>query len=170
MRTTEVITKISKWFIGISCLTLITTLGFAENKILTVQPTEKIILQKDKKVDARIAIIVEDGFHVQANPAADKYLIPTTLTLEGRDGMTFGKASYPKGKKLRLKGAKKDILVFDGKFLIKIPVTLTSSVTKGDMELKGKLRYQACNDTNCLFPKTVPFVLHAVVGNADSKK
>ena len=118
---------------------------------LTRQP-----LSKGATTVVSLPVTVQKGFHVQANPASQKRLIPTTLKLITKDGVSVGTIKYPKGKPYRLKGGTSDMSVYEGTFKLSFPVTLSLKAKAGKMNLSGKLRYQACNDLTCFFPKSIP--------------
>ena len=108
------------------------------------------------KTEATLTAHVQKGFHVQANPASESYLIPTKLELQPADGITTGKPIYPKGKPYRLKGASDDLSVYEGAIQIKIPLEAQATMKPGEHVLRGKLTYQACDERSCLPPASVP--------------
>jgi hypothetical protein len=117
-------------------------------------------VEPGKPATATIKISVAKGYHVQANPPSEKYLIPTEIQLKPSDGITIGKPIYPKGKPYRLKGSSSDLSTYDGTFDIQVPLKIDKAVTTDSQVLKGKLRYQACDDKVCLRPESIPLELH----------
>ncbi len=107
----------------------------------------------------KIPISVGKEYHVHSNPAANRQYISTEVKFEATDKIAIGKASYPKGTPYRLKGSPTEISVYSGRFEILVPVTISSDALKGKAELKGTLRFQACNDQICFFPKNLPFTV-----------
>lgn len=107
----------------------------------------------------RIEVQVRPGFHVQANPVLDPSLIPITLTLQGQPGVGVGRAVYPHAKRFRLSGATDELVVYDGRFHIQAPITVARQAPAGRLQLRGSLRYQACDDRTCLPPRTVPVLV-----------
>lgn len=120
-------------------------------------------LKAGGKTEGILTILVQKGFHVQANPASQKYLIPTRLELQAAEDITPGKPLYPKGKPYRLKGASDDLSVYEDTFQIKIPVKAETSAKEGEHVLHGKLIYQACDDRSCLPPTSIPVELHVKI-------
>jgi len=107
-----------------------------------------------------IRITVKSGYHVQANPVENPSLIPITLKMDPADNISLGDPLYPVAKRMRLPGDTQDLVVYDGTFAIGLPVKVASSVTAGaTVSLTGSLRYQACDDSHCLFPVTLPVAL-----------
>lgn len=94
---------------------------------------------------------VENGFHIQANPASAPNLIPTTINFEENAALEFSTPKYPSPKSYSLKGFG-SLAAYSGKFKIEVPCKVKSKYTAA-----GKIRYQACNEKTCFFPMTLPF-------------
>ena len=105
-----------------------------------------------------VDVIVAPGYHVQANPPAFPDLIALTLTLDPAPGVEIGAPVYPAPKRLHLEGSGETLLVLDGRFSIRIPVTRRSTAP-ASIQIRGTLRYQGCDDVRCLFPRDIPVTL-----------
>jgi uncharacterized protein len=127
-------------------------------EVIAAGPVE---LRVGETRDVVIEIVVKPGYHVQANPAAWPYLIPTALTLASAPGVTVGTPRYPAPKRLRLAGGGDELLVYDRRFVIVVPITHATSGAVS-VRLEGSLRYQGCDDRHCFFPRSTPIAL--VVG------
>lgn len=106
--------------------------------------------------EARITLVVADGYHIQANPASGEFLIPLRLDLRGRGGVRVGKPGYPRGRPYRLPGADVDWMTYEGTLEVAVPLEAQESAPEGERVLRGVVRYQACDDGRCLFPESVP--------------
>jgi DsbC/DsbD-like thiol-disulfide interchange protein len=127
--------------------------------VTVVQPSD---LQVTPGTDARVAlqIVVKPGYHVQANPVENPSLIPITLKIDSGPNISVGEPLYPSPKRIRLPGDGQDLVVYDGSFVIALPVKPSRGATAGEtIILRGTLRYQACDDSHCLFPVTLPVIL-----------
>ena len=102
----------------------------------------------------QVAVIgeVKEGWHVNANPPTLEYLIPTELKLEPVDGLTFGKMQYPEAARLKFAFADEELDVYEGRVIIRFPVSIGGDDVLGEKVIKGTFRYQACNDQVCLAP------------------
>lgn len=107
----------------------------------------------------RIEVRVRPGFHVQANPVLDPNLIPITLTLQAQSGVQAGAAIYPRARRFRLTGATDDLVVYGGSFVIEAPIRVAQDAAPALVQLRGSLRYQACDERVCLPPRTVPVLV-----------
>jgi len=87
-----------------------------------------------------LALAIEPGWHLNANPASEPFLVPTAL--EGR-GLELRNLRYPPGEPLHMAFEEKPLAAYAGR------VDLAG-------ELKGSgslvLTYQPCDDTRCLPP------------------
>jgi DsbC/DsbD-like thiol-disulfide interchange protein len=123
---------------------------------VTAQP---VTLAAGGATQARITLVVADGYHVQANPASGEFLVPLQLALRGRGSVRVGKPAYPRGRPYRLPGADEDWMTYGGTLEIAVPLEAQESAPEGELALRGTLRYQACDDGSCFFPASVPVTL-----------
>ena len=68
--------------------------------------------------------------------------------------MKAGSVLYPRAVIRQLKFSKSPVSVYEGKVLIHFNVTVSSNYSGGSGDIKGKLRFQACNDDSCFPPVT----------------
>ncbi len=108
-----------------------------------------------------VKLAILPGWHVNANPPALDYNIPTTVTLKNSAGFTVGRVRYPAGKQQKFAFEESPLLVYDGAAEVRVPVTAAAGATS--QTLQGAVEYQACNDEVCLPPVSVPFTLHVTV-------
>ncbi len=111
------------------------------------------VLQKHGDAGQRliVALDIEDGWHVNANPASMEFLIPTTLEVEHEAEPVRIAVDYPAGTLLEA-GFDKPIAVYNGS--IALSAKLPGAAKPYEPEtLKVKVNLQACNDTGrCLIP------------------
>ena len=53
-----------------------------------------------------------------------------------------------------LKFSKQAVAVFEGRAVLRFNVTVPANYNGSSGEIKGKLRFQACNDDSCFPPQT----------------
>jgi hypothetical protein len=114
-----------------------------------------------KTVALLLDVTPKPKMHVYA-PGQDGF-ITVTLTLDADPAFSTGKAKFPPAEKITIPVINETQLVYAKPFRISQNVTLaaTSANKKraadgGTIEVKGTLRYQACDDTICYRPATVP--------------
>jgi thiol:disulfide interchange protein DsbD len=94
------------------------------------------------------------GFHVNSNSPNDEYLIPLKLTW-AKGSLEAGEIVYPEPQLEHYAFSPKPVSVFTGKFDIVTKFKAAAHAAAGSAPIAGKLRYQACNDKECLPPKTI---------------
>ncbi|RKU38378.1 hypothetical protein C6496_06055 [Candidatus Poribacteria bacterium] len=129
-------------------------------------PVEKLTASGYLSVDKvqpgslfQIAVVVEiaEGWHVNANPAGEG-LIGTEILFPDTPHLTFGEAVYPRGEVLKL-GSIGEAPVYHDTITIGIQADLDQNAPIEPMTLDLELRYQACNDDQCLLPETLAFTV-----------
>lgn len=100
-----------------------------------------------------VVVVIESGYHVNANPATFPYLIPTELTTEKVEGVEAGKPVYPAAEKKKFQFADEPLAVYEGEIKIKLPLRVLPS--NGSKQLPVNLRVQACNQEECFPPDTL---------------
>src|ERR1041384_5468162 len=111
-------------------------------------------IKKGRVVRATVTMEIPNGLHVQSNKPLDKFLVPTKLDVETPSGMQVGPVSYPRAVMRNLKFSKGSVAVYEGRATLRFNVTVPTNYSGGSGEIKGKLRFQACNDGSCFPPIT----------------
>src|SRR5713226_3852066 len=110
--------------------------------------------QRGRTVQAAIVIDIPAGYHVNSNRPLNKYAIPTNLKIEAPRGVMIGPVAYPRATVRRLKAVNNEPLaVYEGRAILRFKVTVPAKYQGGEVVLKARLRYQACNDEVCFPPK-----------------
>jgi thioredoxin:protein disulfide reductase len=117
----------------------------------SVAPDE---VKKGRVVRATVVMDIPSGLHVQSSKPLDKFLVATKLDVETPSGMKVGPISYPRALMRKLKFSKGMVAVYEGKSIVRFNVTVPANYSGGSGEIKGKLRFQACNDESCFPPVT----------------
>lgn len=133
-------------------------MAMASPQIVAVKASP-VTLAAGAATHARVTLIVADGYHVQANPASDEFLVPLRLDLRGERGVRVGKPRYPRGRPYRLPGADMDWMIYNGTLEIAVPLEAQEKAPEGEHVLRGALHYQACDEGRCFFPASVPVTL-----------
>ena len=110
--------------------------------------------KKGRVVKGSVVMEIPSGLHVQSSKPLDKYLIATKLDVETPSGMKVGPISYPRAVMRNLKFSKGAVAVYEGRATIRFNLTVPANYSGSSGEIKGKLRFQACNDESCFPPVT----------------
>jgi thiol:disulfide interchange protein DsbD len=111
-------------------------------------------IKKGRTVRASVVMDIPSGLHVQSNKPLDKFLVATKLEVETPSGMKVGPVAYPRALMRKLKFSKGMVAVYEGRSVLRFNVTVPANYSGGSGEIKGKLRFQACNDESCFPPVT----------------
>ena len=120
---------------------------------------EQLSVPVGKATPVELHFRVADGLHINSHNPSNEYLIPTTFSIPDGAGVRLDAASYPAGKTMALPADPKTILnVYTGEFTIRARIVATS----GNHLVEAKLRYQACDETQCMPPKTIPVTIDVI--------
>ena len=124
-----------------------------------------------KPTDVELTFRVKDGFHVNSNKPNSELLIPTTLKLEPRSDLSTATITFPPGKDISFPFDPSEKLnVYSDAFTVKVKVLAAHTAGTGNITVHGQLRYQACSDTACYPPKTIPFQFDVNVLGGSGKR
>ena len=125
-------------------------------KVVKASPGESVYkIKRGGSVQIAVVVEVDDGYHINSNKPAEKYLIPTALKFERSAGLTTTPVVYPKAKMEKFEFSEKPLSVFEGKAVLKLTARALPSMAPGAHSLKAKLTVQACNNKLCLRPQTI---------------
>ena len=103
---------------------------------------------------------LSEGLHLYGRPVPEG-MVPLTVTAEGPEGLVFDEPLHPPTDALQLPGVEGTLRVWKGSFDVAIPFyadsRLVSEMRPLDADrvtLEIGIRYQACDDEQCLLPKT----------------
>jgi thiol:disulfide interchange protein DsbD len=108
------------------------------------------------RFEARLKAQIADGWYVYAiTLPAGRGPIPTRITLPA--GQPFAMSADPTGPEPRRKydpNFQIDTELYDGAAVFALPVRVAAEAPAGRARLEVHVRFQACNDTSCLPPRT----------------
>lgn len=127
---------------------------------LTASASDEI-LRGGNRLSLVVEVDLKPKMHVYA-PGVEGY-IPIDWSMEEVSGITNYPAEYPSSEMLRLPAINETVPVYQGRFRIVRDVMIGQPKEiqhllngRGELVVKGSLRYQACDDKICYLPKTVP--------------
>ena len=113
---------------------------------------EQVTVAAGKAAPVALHFRVAAGLHVNSHTPSDEFLIPTVFSIPDGAGVKLTEAKYPVGVNITLPADPKTKLnVYTGEFTIDAQLT----AAPGNHLVQAKLRYQACDQTQCLPPKTI---------------
>src|ERR1700693_2399703 len=133
-------------------------------ELLTASP----YLSQDKLAAGspfKLAVVIDlkKPWHVNANPTTLEGFIPTTLTVQPPDAILIDHITYPGGEKTAVSWADQPVDLYVGRITIFVEGHVKADAPSGPTKISGTLRYQACNDSVCRSPVTIPISLDAEI-------
>jgi hypothetical protein len=122
--------------------------------VLNIAPATRLTIHRGGEADFTLKADLQPGFHVNSNMPGDDYLIPIRLTWS-KEPLEAAQVTYPKPQMEKLSFSANPISVYTGSFEIATKFKAPMGAMPGMGFMNGKLRYQACNNKECLPPRTV---------------
>jgi thiol:disulfide interchange protein DsbD len=111
-------------------------------------------IARGRSVQGTVIMEIPSGYHANSNRPLEKFLIATQLQIEAPKGIRVGPTIYPRPLLRSLKFSKSKVSVFEGRTVMRFNVTVPRNYSGNSAELKGRLRFQSCNDDTCFPPQT----------------
>lgn len=120
---------------------------------------EQINLPAGKPGTVTLHFRVAQGLHINSHTPGDEFLIPTTFSIPAGAGARLEDAMYPSGSMISLPADPKTKLnVYTGDFAIQTRLVASA----GDHLVQARLRYQACDQRQCMPPKTITVAIDVI--------
>lgn len=111
-----------------------------------------------------VRLSIAPGWHVNANPPAHEYNIPTVVSLAPAPGLRPGVARYPAGEQEKFEFDETPLLVYTNAAVVTLPISARADAKSAT--LSGVVEFQSCNNQICLQPAKVPFTVQVNVEGA----
>ncbi len=117
----------------------------------------------------RVAVVidVERGWHINTNAPPADFLIPTAVTVRSAHGTKAAGLKFPAGKDMAVAGVDRPIPVYEGRVVVFGTLEIPREAAGRTEELTVEVKFQACDDVNCLPPKTTKLVGKVPVAGPD---
>jgi len=153
------------WWLRVIPLPLLLTalsprLPAQSKNVLTVASVDKLTIRRGATGEVRVKLQLDAGYHVNSNTPSEQYLIPLKLTW-GKEPLIAEEVVYPKPQMEKYAFSPTPLSVFSGTFEIVTRFKAPADARNGPAMMPGKLRYQACNNRECLQPRTIDLAVTA---------
>jgi len=113
---------------------------------------EQVTLPVGKPGTVALHFRIAPGLHINSHTPREEGLIPTTFSIPEGAGVRLEGAIYPPGTDFALSiDPMTKLSVYTGEFIIQARMVATA----GNHLVEAKLRYQACENSSCMPPKTI---------------
>lgn len=134
--------------------------GFSASIPPLVTATAEIKAKNGDTFNVALHLKIAAGWHINANPASQDNLIPTTVAVNENALVEAVDVAYPQGSSVRFEFSAGSLNVYEEN--LTIPLRLKQKPnTSGEKNAAFtlKLTYQLCNETQCLLPQTLDIPL-----------
>jgi hypothetical protein len=130
------------------------------------------ISQENARAGNRVTLVMEavlpPSMHVYA-PGVVGYR-PIQLKIEIDPALSVHAPQFPPARVKLLPAINERVPVYEGKVRIERDFTISAGIQPGRINVRGTLEYQACDDTVCYVPKTIPFAFTIGIESLDRQR
>lgn len=134
----------------------------ADEPVKRPEPVKWLLVSAPKQAKAgqffRVTLLakVTEGWHLYSTAPKEGGPIPTSITMPGPQWFRLaGQVEPPVGITSFDEGFEMEVETYIGEAEFIVPVETLRDVKPGEVQLKIAARYQACDNRECLPPKTV---------------
>ncbi len=126
--------------------------SFSEDPVTIKTYASLSSLPQGGSMELAVELVIDSGWHINANKVNDPYMIPTSIIIESVPGLTVEKVVYPRGIEKTLSFSESPLPLYSRRALIGILIKAAPSVSIGEAVFNAAVTYQACDDKRCLAP------------------
>ena len=120
---------------------------------------EQVSVPAGKQAEVALHFNVAPGLHINSHTPTDEFLIPTTFSIPSGSGVRLESTTYPPGTVMALPADPKTKLsIYTGEFVIRAHIVAAA----GNHLVRGQLHYQACDNNQCMPPKTIAVAIDVI--------
>jgi len=123
-------------------------------------------LAPGKPANLTVELTIASPYHINSDRPLEDFLIPTTLEFEPHPRITFGKPVFPAAPEIKLPFSETPMSVYEGIVRISVEIVPAADLAAETVSIKGRVRYQACDNFACLPPAYQSFSLELPAGGA----
>jgi hypothetical protein len=132
--------------------------GTKHDAVEFVSP-QQITVTAHQSAEVELHFHIADGLHINSHKPLDKTLIPTRLAVVEGHGLNVTAVDFPAGEPFTFPfDPKTKASVYTGDFVLHAHLT----AERGEHAFEAGLHYQACDQSACLPPHTIPVTVTVV--------
>jgi len=141
--------------------------GIAAQKPVAVEASPAAVkVAAGRSCDVTLRIAIAKGYHINSHQPLEAYLVPTELTLDGKNVASLRKVTYPAGTEKNFGFSEKPLSVYEGTVAIRAQISIARDAAPGIVQTVMNLRVQPCSDESCLAPEVISVPLALEVSSA----
>jgi len=111
-----------------------------------------------------VHLMIQQGYHINANPPTYPYLRATKLTVGATPaGISAGPVVYPKSLRRKFGFAEEPLDVYEGEIDLKLTLKVDKSTPKGETFIPVMIEVQACDDQVCYAPAIINLMIRPTI-------
>jgi hypothetical protein len=120
---------------------------------------EQVTVAAGKPSQVSLHFRIAQGLHINSHTPHDEFLIPTVFSIPAGKGVKLTHIDYPKGIDITLPANPQEKLsVYTNDFILDAQIV----AEPGNHLVEAKLRFQACDQRECMPPKTIPVAIDII--------
>ncbi|MGA2350801.1 MAG: protein-disulfide reductase DsbD domain-containing protein [Terracidiphilus sp.] len=120
---------------------------------------EQVTVPAGEAATVALHFRIAPGLHINSHTPMGDELIPTSLTIPEGTGVRLEEAIYPRGMEFTLPlDPTTKLSVYTGEFIIQSRIV----ASVGNHLVEARLRYQACDNSACMPPKTITVAIDVI--------
>jgi DsbC/DsbD-like thiol-disulfide interchange protein len=116
-------------------------------------------------VNIALLLNIKEGWHINSHKPLDPNLVPTSVNLKDTSAYKLKEIKYPQPELKKLAFAENELSLYEYEAVIKIQIVIDKNYNEKNLNIKGKIQYQPCNDQTCLFPFSKDFLVNLKINN-----
>ena len=124
-------------------------------------------LQPGQTAVVAVVLVITPAFHTQSHAPLDSDFIPVTVMPDHDPEFDFLQPIYPPGQVVTFPALGRQS-IYNGQVIIYLPLRVKSTAKLGDVNISGKLTWQACNEQACFPPQGKPFTVQTRIVSAQT--
>jgi DsbC/DsbD-like thiol-disulfide interchange protein len=105
-------------------------------------------------IEAKVDIEIQKDWHLFSSKPEVPGITPTQIIIEPSDNFTVEKVTFPEANPVYSDVFEKTLSFYEGQISIPVQIKIKPEA-KGEVHLKGFLKYQSCSNTLCLPPAKI---------------
>jgi hypothetical protein len=131
-----------------------------ETRVVTISTRAPERIARGTAFEVTLILEIQPGWHVYANPSGSESAPPTRVELRPGSPVSLNSVTYPNGvAKMLAANAGESVKLYEGRVALVAQLQLDPNAPPGPITIPLRLRYQPCDDRQCLAPTTLDLSL-----------
>ena len=119
--------------------------------------------------DLLIELDIKEGWHINSNQPLEEFLIPTEITFDSQEEISFGRVQYGEPELKKFPFSEMNLSIYEGIVYAKSTITISPEFADSILIINGQIHYQACNDESCKAPDMISLTATIQVAKQDAQ-